>query len=270
VPAAIRDTVLIAPFNDTETARDIILDLQGELAAVIVEPLQRTIPPRPGFLPGLRELTQRHGIVLVFDEVVTGFRLAYGGAQRHYGVVPDLCALGKSISAGHPLGIVCGRAEIMAQADPARIGTSTYVAQTGTYSANPVSAAAALASLAELAREGAYERLFATGRCLMEALRHLLAGAEIPAQVTGEPPAFEVWFTDREIDDFRATLAADHGLHDRFTALLLERGILKAHEKFFVSLAHTEEDVRATIEAFAGAIETLRAAPRGARNPART
>src|SRR5262249_7940172 len=148
---------------------------RDELAAVVVEPLQRTIPPRPGFLAGLRAATARHGIALVFDEVVTGFRLALGGAQERYGVVPDLCALGKSISAGHPLGVLCGRREIMALADPERRELGDAVQLTGTYSANPVSAVAALASIAELRRPGVYARLEATGRHLMRALADALA-----------------------------------------------------------------------------------------------
>src|SRR5690606_24501860 len=105
--------VLVAPFNDIETTERIVEEHADELAGVIVEPMQRTIPPRGGFLSDLRELTARLGIPLIFDEVVTGFRLAYGGAQEYYGVVPDLCALGKSVSGGHPIGVLCGRADIM-------------------------------------------------------------------------------------------------------------------------------------------------------------
>jgi glutamate-1-semialdehyde 2,1-aminomutase len=258
IPGCIEQEVLIAPFNDIEITSAIIEKHHDDLAAVIVEPMQRTIPPQPGFLQALRAITSRYGIVLIFDEVVTGFRLAYGGAQEYYGVVPDLCALGKSMSGGHPITALCGRADIMSHIDPARRASGDHVRQTGTFSGNPISAVASLATLNELRREGTYERLFATGRQLMQALRRLLAEAEIPAQVSGEPPAFEVWFTNREITDFRSTRAADATLHDRFSELLLDRGIVKAHEKFFVSLAHTEDDARITIAAFESAIAELR------------
>ena len=258
IPRAIEGEVLIAPFNDIETTAALNEAHHDELAGVIVEPLQRTIPPRPGFLSGLREVTTRFGIPLIFDEVVTGFRLAFGGAQEYYGVVPDLCALGKSISGGHPISVVCGRAEIMKLVEPAARAGAGHVAQTGTFSGNPISAVAALATLAELRKPGVYDRLFATGRTLMTALQRLLDDAGIPARVTGEPPAFEVWFTEREIADFRSTLAADRAMHARFSALLLERGVLKAHEKFFVSTAHDDEDVRLTLAAFASVVDELR------------
>lgn len=264
IPRSIEGEVLIAPFNDIDTTAAIIEAHHDDLAGVIVEPMQRTIAPRSGFLAGLREVTARLGIPLIFDEVVTGFRLAVGGAQEYYGVVPDLCALGKSISGGHPISVLCGRAEIMALVKPAALvepaarGAAGHVAQTGTFSGNPISAVAALAVLAELRKAGVYDRLFATGRTLMTSLQQLLDDAGIPARVTGEPPAFEVWFTDHEITDFRSTLGADRAMHARFTALLLERGILKAHEKFFVSMAHDEEDVQLTLAAFASAVDELR------------
>lgn len=257
IPAVLAGEVLIAPFNDLGGTTALVERHHDELAALIVEPLQRTIPPQPGFLAGLRELTSRLGIPLIFDEVVTGFRLAYGGAQEYYGVVPDLCALGKSISGGHPISVVCGKAEILSLADPSRQSGSGPVALTGTYSANPISAVIGLACLRELRRSGAYDSLFATGRRLMTALRELLEDAAIPAQVIGEPPAFEVWFAEHEIRDFRSTLSADLTRHARFTQLLLEHGVMKGHEKFFVSTAHTAEDVTLTIEAFRSAIAAL-------------
>jgi glutamate-1-semialdehyde 2,1-aminomutase len=257
IPHAVADTMLVAPFNDAAATAALIERHHDEIAGVIVEPLQRTIPPAPGFLRALRDVTAHYGVVLIFDEVVTGFRLACGGAQTYYGVVPDLCALGKSISAGIPFGAVCGRAEIMTAADPARLTRGDYVAMTGTYGGNALAAAAALAVLEELGREGVYERLFTTGRRLMDGLERLFAAAAIPARVTGEPPVFEVWFTDREIVDFRSTLAADRARQTRFAELLLERGVLKGHEKFFVSPAHGDAEVEATLAAFESSIEAL-------------
>jgi glutamate-1-semialdehyde 2,1-aminomutase len=257
IPRALAREVLIAPFNDAATATDLIERHHDALAAVIIEPLQRTIPPAPGFLQALRDVTRRYDVPLVFDEVVTGFRLAYGGAQEYYGVTPDLCALGKSISGGHPLSVLCGSTKLMRHVDPIRAATGDHAQQTGTYSGNPISCAVALAILGELKKPDSYTRLFATGRRLMDGLRAALTEARIPAQVTGEPPCFEVWFTDRPITDFRSTLGADRARHARFTAGLLARGIVKAHEKFFVSLAHDERDVARTLEAVRAALGTL-------------
>jgi glutamate-1-semialdehyde 2,1-aminomutase len=258
IPVHIAEEVLVAPFNDAAATSAVIEKHHDELAAVIVEPMQRTIRPRPGFLETLREVTERHGVLLVFDEMVTGFRLAYGGAQEYYGVVPDLCALGKSISGGHPISVLCGRADVMACVDPSRIGSGDHVAQTGTFSGNPISCTAALATLAELRREGAYERLFGTGRRLMQSLRELFHKAGIAAQVAGEPPAFEVWFTDRDIVDFASTLAQDARRQAHFADLLLQNGVLKAHEKFFVSTAHTDEDIEATLQTFEAVVRELK------------
>ena len=257
IPASAREEVLIAPFNDVATTTAIIERHHDRLAAVIVEPLQRTIPPRPGFLAELRRITAHYGIVLVFDEVVTGFRLGLGGAQAHYGVTPDLCALGKSISGGHPLGVLCGRRDVMALADPERREHGDSVLVTGTFSGNPVSAAAALACIAELRRPGCYETLAARGTRLKQALQALLDDARVPAQVTGEASVFQPWFTATPIVDHRGTLAADRGRAARFTDRLLAAGVVKAHEKLFVSMAHTDADVAETLDAFAVAVDGL-------------
>jgi glutamate-1-semialdehyde 2,1-aminomutase len=257
IPAAVAADVLVAPFNDLERTTAIIERHHEGLAAVVVEPLQRTIPPRPGFLAGLREATAHYGIALVFDEVVTGFRLALGGAQERYGVVPDLCALGKSISAGHPLGVLCGRRDIMMLADPERREAGDAVQLTGTYSGNPISCVAALACIAELRKPGVYERLEATGRRLMRALEDALGAARIPARALGEPTVLQPWFTEAEVVDHRSSLKADVPRGLRFVDRLLDSGVLKAHEKFFVSTAHGEDEVAATSAAFDAATDAL-------------
>src|SRR5262249_28819145 len=148
-----------------------------ELAAVIVEPFQRLVPPAPGFLQGLREITRRHGVLLVFDEVVTGFRLAYGGAQEYYGVGPDRAAIGKGVGGGFPLAAVCGPEELMRPFDPQYDGKGDFISQSGTLNGNPIAAVAGLATLAELRKPGAYERIHATGRSLMTGLGELVARA---------------------------------------------------------------------------------------------
>jgi glutamate-1-semialdehyde 2,1-aminomutase len=259
IPASARADVLVAPFNDIATTTAIIERHHDALAAVIVEPLQRTIPPAPGFLAELRRITAHYGIVLVFDEVVTGFRLALGGAQERYGVTADLCALGKSISGGHPLGIVCGRRDILGLADPERREQGDGVLLTGTYSGNPISAAAALACIGELRRPGVHAALAATGSQLMRTLQRLCDDAGVPVRVEGEPTVFQPWFTAAPVVDHRRALAADRRRGAAFTDRLLEAGVVKAHEKFFLSTVHGQEEVARTLEAFSYAIERLAA-----------
>ena len=241
IPHALQGEVLVAPYNDLATAEAIIDAHHDELAAVIIEPYQRVIVPAPGFLAGVRAATRRHGVPLVFDEIVTGFRLAYGGAQEYYGVVPDLAAFGKVLAGGFPLGAVAGPAEIMRHLDVALEGTPQYVWQAGTLNGNPVAAVAGLATLAELRRPGAYERLFRTGARLREGLA---------ARVSGEAPVFDIVFTDREVVDYRATLTADRDRIRRFNEECVRHGVVKAVNKIYVSLAHTDADVDETLGVF--------------------
>jgi glutamate-1-semialdehyde 2,1-aminomutase len=257
IPRSVREEILVAPFNDIEAAAAIVREHRDELAGVILEPFQRIIPPLPGFLEGLRKITTEHGVLLIFDEVVTGFRLAYGGAQEYYGVVPDLCTLGKVIGGGFPLAAIAGRAEIMAHFDRDRVGDEGFLMQVGTLSGNPVAAAAGLATLEILRRPGAYERLFATGRELMGTLAELLERSPLTAQVVGEPPLFDVVFTGEPVRDYRGTLRGDGDMLRRLNALLRERGVLKGESKYYVSLAHTSEDIQHTRDAWASAIEAL-------------
>ena len=257
IPRSLRDEVLVAPFNDIEVVASLVHEHRDDLAGVIVEPFQRIIPPAPGFLEGLRRITAENGIPLIFDEVVTGFRLAYGGAQEYYGVVPDLCTLGKVIGGGFPLAAIAGRADIMAHFDRSAVGEEGFLMQVGTLSGNPVAAAAGLATLEILRRPGAYDRIFATGRELMGTLAELLRRNGLTAQVTGEPPLFDVVFSNEPVRNYRGTLCGDADMLRRFNALLRERGILKGESKYYVSLAHTPEDIRHTRDAWASAIEAL-------------
>jgi glutamate-1-semialdehyde 2,1-aminomutase len=257
IPRSVRDEVLVAPFNDIEMVAGLIREHGDELAGVIVEPFQRLIPPAPGFLEALRKITAEHGIPLIFDEVVTGFRFAYGGAQAYYGVTPDICTLGKVIGGGFPLAAIAGREDIMAHFDRSIVGDEGFLMQVGTLSGNPVAAAAGLATLAVLKRPGAYEQLFATGRELMGTLSELLKGAGLAAQVIGEPPLFDVVFAEGAIRDYRGTLRSNADLLRRFNMLLRERGIMKGESKYYVSLAHTAGDVRHTAEAWASAVAEL-------------
>jgi len=257
IPKSLRDEILVAPFNDPDMVAGLVREHKSELAGVIVEPMQRILPPAPGFLEALRRITAEHGVLLIFDEVVTGFRLAYGGAQEYYGVVPDLCTLGKVIGGGFPLAAIAGRADIMAHFDRQAVGDDGFLMQVGTLSGNPVAAAAGLATLEILRRPGAYDQLFAIGRGLMATLTELLRRNGLTAQVIGEPPLFDAVFSGEVVRDYRGTLRGNAEMGRRFNALLRERGILKGESKYYVSLAHTTEDIQHAREAWAAAIEVL-------------
>ncbi|HEY7084584.1 MAG TPA: aminotransferase class III-fold pyridoxal phosphate-dependent enzyme [Hyphomicrobiaceae bacterium] len=259
IPKSLREEVLVAPFNDLDTVASLIREHKADLAGIIVEPFQRLIPPKPGFLEGLRKLSQENGLVLIFDEVVTGFRFAYGGAQAYYGVTPDVCTLGKAIGGGFPLAAIAGRADIMAHFDKGAVGEEAFMVQIGTLSGNPIAAAAGLKTLEILKRPGAYERIFKTGRALMEGYTDILARARVKARVVGDAPMFDVVFTDRPVTDYRSALG-DEALMKRCNVLLRQRGILKGESKYYISLAHTDADVAFTLEAFASALAELTSA----------
>jgi glutamate-1-semialdehyde 2,1-aminomutase len=259
IPKSLREEVLVAPFNDLDTVASLIREHKAELAGIIVEPFQRLIPPKPGFLEGLRKLSQENGLVLIFDEVVTGFRFAYGGAQAYYGVTPDVCTLGKAIGGGFPLAAIAGRADIMAHFDKGAVGEEAFMMQIGTLSGNPIAAAAGLKTLEILKRPGAYERIFKTGRALMDGYSDILARARVKARVVGDAPMFDVVFTDRPVTDYRSALG-DEALMKRCNALLRQRGILKGESKYYISLAHTDADVGFTLEAFSSALAELTSA----------
>jgi glutamate-1-semialdehyde 2,1-aminomutase len=258
IPAAVSDNVLVAPFNDIEVARQLIAEYADELAGVIVEPFQRLIPPAPGFLEALREETERHGIVLIFDEVVTGFRFAYGGAQEVYGVTPDLCTLGKVIGGGFPLAAIAGSDAVMAHFDKERVGEDGFTYQVGTLSGNPVASVAGLATMEILRRPGSYDRIQATGRTIMQALEQNFARVGIPAQVIGHPSLFDIIFIDRPVRNYRDFLAGDAVKMKRFNTLLRQRGILKPDSKFYISLAHDNADIAQTVEAIQFAADTMK------------
>ena len=259
IPAGARDGMLAAPFNDIDTTASIIREYADDIAGVIVEPFQRVIPPLPGFLQDLRELTAKHGIPLIFDEIVTGFRFAYGGAQDFYGVVPDVCTLGKVIGGGFPLAAIAGGEEIMSHFDRSAVGDDAFMPNVGTLNGNPVAAVAGIATLEVLRAPGTYERLFATGQKLMDGLSAALSDAGLRAQVIGVPPLFDVMFTDKPIRDYRDSLSHDAGKARRFTELLRAHGVFKNDSKIYVSTAHDDADVALAIDAFQAAAKALAA-----------
>jgi glutamate-1-semialdehyde 2,1-aminomutase len=240
-PAAKRD-LLVAPFNDLAATEAIIAANAGDLAGVIVEPLQRCTPPAPGFLEGLRAACTAWKVLLIFDEVVTGFRLAYGGAQDYYGVVPDLVAYGKALGGGYPIGAFGGRAEVMELVNEHRIGGPDYVWMASTLGGNPVSTAAANAALAVFRAPGTYERLHGLGRHLRAGIARVLEGRGVTAQVIGDGPLAQVVFSAERVVDYRSTFRSDRALGRALMLALFERGIFlnPMGTKLYLSLAHDE------------------------------
>jgi glutamate-1-semialdehyde 2,1-aminomutase len=256
IPSVLEGEVLVAPYNDLATAESLLDAHADELAAVIVEPFQRLIAPQPGFLEGLRSATRRHGVPLIFDEVVTGYRFAYGGAAQRYGVTPDLATYGKILGGGFSLAAFAGKREIMDALDPRLEGSAEFVAQIGTLNGNPLAAAAGLATLRELSRPGAYTRLRTIGGMLKDGLADLVARSGLPAQVVGDSTMFDVVFTERPVTDYRAMLTADTELTKAFRAECLRRGVLRT-TKIYVSLAHSEADVAQALDVFQAALAAL-------------
>jgi len=230
------------------------------LAGVIVEPLQRCVPPRPKFLEGLRELTRRHGALLLFDEVVTGFRLAYGGAQEYYGVVPDLVAYGKALGGGYPIGAFGGRREVLDLVREDRLGKSSYVWTASTLGGNPISTAASLAALAVLREPGTYERLHALGEYLRAGLARVLADAGLEAVVIGDGPLAQFVLGGGEVHDYRSSQHSEKALARRISLGLFERGIFlnPMGTKLYLSLAHTEAVCDVFLERFAETLAAVR------------
>jgi glutamate-1-semialdehyde 2,1-aminomutase len=250
VPPQAGETVLVTPFNETARAVAMIERHAHELAAVIVEPLQRVLLPEPGFLQAVREVTKKHGIVLIFDEIVTGFRIAWGGAQERYGVVPDLACYGKAISGGFPMAAIVGDASIMSVLDARSRPKAEVVWATNTLNGNPICAAAGIAALGVLSQPGVYDGLHRVGAKLRAGL--VAAGERhgFALQAPGEDAVFGVRFTDRKpLRTWMDLTTANKDLGLRWALELLRRGLLvNPNEKFYISIAHTEADVDRTLD----------------------
>ncbi len=250
---AARDT-LTAPYNDLDAVWAILDERGEEVAAVVVEPVAANmgvVPPAPGFLEGLRELCARHGALLAFDEVITGFRVARGGAQALSGVRPDLTVLGKVIGGGYPLAAFGGRRDLMEQLAP-----SGPVYQAGTLSGNPVAAAAGLAALDLVDRLDPYPGLEATAQVLAGGISAALASNGVPHAVRRFASLFSVFFTPggEPVRDFEGARAADHAGYARLFHHLLDRGVYlppSGYEAWFLSSAHGASEMERTLEAVA-------------------
>ncbi len=258
VPADVVRHTLLAPFNDLEAASRVAEAHAEELAAIIVEPVagnMGVVPPADGFLEGLRRLADRTGALLVFDEVMTGFRVAPGGAAGRYGVRPDLVTLGKVVGGGLPVGAYGGRADLMSRVSP--VGP---VYQAGTLSGNPLAMAAGIATLEALAGSGAYERLERASARLAEGLEEAAASAGAAARVQRVGSMLTVFFTAEPVRDYASARRCDTERFARFHRAMLARGIYlppSQFEAWFVSLAHGKDEIERTIDA---AREAFRAA----------
>jgi len=250
VPASFAQETLVAPYNDRQAVESLFQRHGEEIAAVIIEPVagnMGVVPPAEGFLPFLRELTRRAGSLLIFDEVITGFRLAYGGAQAVYDVFPDLTCLGKIIGGGLPVGAYGGRRDIMEQLAP--LGP---VYQAGTLSGNPLTMAAGLATLRGLSAEGTYAGLEEMGRELEEGLTAAARSAEAPICINRVGSMLTVFFSDGPVTDYASARGADTQRYARFFRAMLERGVYLPPSQFeavFLSLAHGRDELQGTVTA---------------------
>ena len=257
IPADVGENVLVAPFNDPVYIQSLLSEFGNDVAAIIVEPLQRIIPPAPGFLELLRQECDRYGIVLIFDEVVTGFRFAYGGAQERYGVVPDICTLGKITGGGFPLAALGASREIMNHFDKSSVGAEKWLMQLGTLSGNPVASVAGLKTMEVLRRDGTYDTLRANGARLQKMQTDALTAAGIPHRVCGDETLFDILFTDREPLDYRSAKHDDPSVNATYNAVLRDNGVFKSPGKLYPSLALTEADFQLTEAVVAKAVAAI-------------
>jgi len=250
VPEAVVRHTLSLPYNDAEAVRAVMADKGAAVAAIIVEPVAGNmglVPPRPGFLETLRELTRQYGSLLIFDEVMTGFRVAYGGAQSLYGIRPDLTCFGKIIGGGLPVGAYGGAKDIMAQIAP-----EGSVYQAGTLSGNPVAMAAGIATLAQLRQPGVYETLEERSRRLGDGLAEIARRHAVPAAFNRVGSMLGMFFTDQAVVDFDTAKKSDLKRFAQYYRAMLEAGVYLAPSQFeagFVSLAHDDAALEQTLDA---------------------
>ncbi len=261
VPQPTTADTLIAPYNDLSAVETLFNQFPDSIAAVIVEPVAGNmgcVPPEPGYLHGLRDLTARFGALLLFDEVMTGFRVAYGGAQQLYGISPDLTCLGKIIGGGLPAAAYGGKRDIMSLVAPAG-----PVYQAGTLSGNPLAMAAGIAQLELLQEPGVYEQLEARSAELAAGIGDAARAAGVPITQTRVGSMFCVFFTDQPVKDYTSARTASAGRYARFFQSMLEQGIYLAPSQFeagFLSLAHRQPEIEQTIQAAQSAMVSVAAA----------
>jgi len=256
IPSVLIEEVLIAPFNDLDAVEAIVATAGPSIAAIIVEPQQRCIDPRPGFLEGLRSICDRHGIILIFDEIVTGFRLAWGGAQERYGVVPDMATYGKPIGGGLPLSAVAGRRDIMQLANPRGSADPRKCFTGNTMCGNAIAATAGIATLNVLKRPGTFERLNAIGDRFRSGAAEVFNRHGVPGQAIGSGPLTQICLTSTPVVDYRTSVSGNLALQKKLTTALVRRGVL-THGKFYFSLATTDEDMDRILSAMDEAVREI-------------
>ncbi|MGZ6308463.1 MAG: glutamate-1-semialdehyde 2,1-aminomutase, partial [Ktedonobacterales bacterium] len=250
VPAGATAETLVAPYNDLAAVQGLFERFPDEIAAVIVEPVAGNmgcVPPEPGFLQGLRDITRETGAVLIFDEVMTGFRVAHGGAQALYGITPDLTCLGKIVGGGLPAAAYGGRRDILSMVAP-----SGPVYQAGTLSGNPLAMAAGTAQLEAIREPGTYERLEQVSAALAEGIRQAADAAGVPIYQTRVGSMFCTFFTSERVIDLTSAKKSDTQTFGTYFHAMLEHGVYLAPSQFeagFISLAHSDEDIARTVEA---------------------
>ena len=260
VPKALADLTLTLPYNDFEAATKLFDECGGDIAGLIVEPVvgnANCLPPREGYLQHLRALCTQHGALLIFDEVMTGFRVALGGAQAHYGITPDLTTFGKIIGGGMPVGAYGGRRDLMQQIAPAG-----PIYQAGTLSGNPVAMAAGLAMLELIQAPGFHDGLAAATAVLCEGMEAAARDSGLPLTTTRVGAMFGLFFTDQQVDTYAQAVACDTAAFNRFFHAMLERGVYLAPSAFeagFMSSAHTPDVIDATISAAREAFKVVAA-----------
>jgi glutamate-1-semialdehyde 2,1-aminomutase len=257
IPNAVKDDMLIAPFNDIAFVRSLLAEQGDQVAAVIVEPLQRIIPAHEGYLVALKAECEKHGVLLIFDEIVTGFRLAYGGAQERYGVVPDICTMGKIIGGGFPLAALGARRDIMDHFDKSKVGADKWLMQLGTLSGNPIASTAGLKTMEVLRRDGAYDQLRANGARLMKMQADALNSVGINHQIVGDETLFDVLFIDQPVANYRDVQQADMMMNKRYNDVLRNEGIFKSLGKMYPHLTLSEQDFVHTENAVKKAVASL-------------
>ena len=259
IVSSLAEKTLNLPYNNTDQVRELFEKEGKQIAALIVEPIggnMGVVPPKPGFLAALREVTQKAGALLIFDEVITGFRVSSGGAQKLYGINPDITCLGKIIGGGLPVGAYGGSREVMDHISP--VGS---VYQAGTLSGNPLAMAAGNEMLDLLSQEGTYETLEQKSETLCEGLKKNVEALGIQAQFTRVGSMFSMFFTDQEIVDFETVKSCDTDFFKRYFNGLLEEGVYIAPSQFeagFMSAVHTDEDISLTLEASRKALTAAR------------
>jgi len=258
VPTGAAQNTITVPYNDLEAVKRAFAAHPDQIAGVIVEPVagnMGVVPPQPGFLEGLRHLTQVNGALLIFDEVMTGFRVAYGGAQSLYGVQPDLTTLGKVIGGGLPVGAYAGRKDIMEMVAPAG-----PMYQAGTLSGNPLAMTAGIETLKVLRKPGVFEEIERKAAALADGIGQAAREAGVPIFQTRVGTMFCTFFTSDPVTDYASAKAADTDRFARFFQAMLEQGVYLAPSQFeagFMSIAHSEEDIERTVEAAARAFRAL-------------